>query len=182
MKCYIYKIWKDNKDEVYIGSTSNFKTRMRQHKCKCNNEKSKEYNYFIYQYIRQNGDWEEFNKEIIFECVVEDKSEKLKIEGEWIKKYEKTLNKYNSYGCKDIKENNKKYREKNKEKIKYINKEYYEQNKDKLKEEMKEYYEKNKDKIKEKAKQKVKCPECNKELTKGNLTRHIKSKHTKANI
>ena len=157
MKCYIYKIWKNGKDEVYIGSTSNFKKRMLDHKRNCNNEKSKDYNYFIYQYIRQNEGWDEFDKEIIYECDVEDKYEKLKIEGEYIKQFEKTLNERNSYGCKDIKENNKKYREKNKEKIKYINKEYYEQNKDKLKEEMKEYYEKNKDKIKEKAKQKVKC-------------------------
>ena len=59
----------------------------------------------------------------------------------------------------------------NKEKIK----KYYDENKDKIK----KYYDENKDKIKDKARQKVNCPKCNKELSKGSLTRHFKSKHTK---
>jgi len=174
MKCYIYKIWKEGKDEVYIGSTSDFKTRMRKHKSNCNNEKSKDSNMFLYQYIRQNGGWEEFNKQIIYECEVEDKYEKLKIEGEWIKKYENTLNKHNSYGCKGRKENDKRYREQNKDK----KKEYYEKNKDTIKEYEKEYREQNKDKLNEKARQKVNCPQCDKELNKSSLTRHIKTQHS----
>ena len=61
MKCYIYKIYKQGKDEVYIGSTYDFKNRMRQHKYSCYNEKSKKYNFFVYQFIRQNGGWDAFD-------------------------------------------------------------------------------------------------------------------------
>ena len=187
MKCYIYKIWKNGKDEVYIGSTSNFKKRMLDHKRNCNNEKSKDYNYFIYQYIRQNEGWDEFDKEIIYECDVEDKYEKLKIEGEYIKQFEKTLNERNSFGCKNrneyIKEYNKEYYNENKEYYKEYHKEYREENKEKINEYHKKYREENKKEINEKnnqrARQKVNCPECNKELNKGSLTRHFKSKHTK---
>ena len=60
-KSIIYKL-KHNEDyddnNIYIGSTSNFKNRKYQHKNKCSNEKSKEYNYYVYQFIRANGNWD----------------------------------------------------------------------------------------------------------------------------
>jgi len=59
----IYKI-KHNEDyddnDIYVGSTSNFKNRKNQHKTTCNNEKSKKYDYPVYQYIRDNGNWDNF--------------------------------------------------------------------------------------------------------------------------
>ena len=59
----IYKI-KHNEDyddtNIYIGSTSNFKNRKYQHKCSCNSEKGKKYNLPVYQYIRDNGGWDNF--------------------------------------------------------------------------------------------------------------------------
>ncbi len=58
----IYKICcKDiNITEIYIGSTTNFTKRKSCHKTACNNDKSKEYNKYKYQFIRQNGGWENF--------------------------------------------------------------------------------------------------------------------------
>ena len=181
MKCCIYKIWSDECDEVYIGSTSNFKLRMNDHKSKCNNENSDRHNLFIYQFIRQNGGWDNFKSSVIWEGEVKDKYEKLKIEGEYIKQYEKILNSNNSYGIEDHKERCKKYRNEYKDIIKEKNKQYCEANKDKKKEKDKKYYEANKDKIKQKnkeyAKKRVQCPHCNKEMNKSSLLIHIKTQH-----
>jgi len=95
---------------------------MDSHKSICNNEKSQHYNYFIYQYIRTHGGWDQFTKEIIHECEVADKTEQRMVEQEWIKNNECELNSYRSYRTvRDLKQDkkiwSKKYREANKEKI-----------------------------------------------------------------
>jgi len=46
---------------IYIGSTANFTQRKYCHKTCCNNEKDKEYNSKKYQFIRENGGWNEWN-------------------------------------------------------------------------------------------------------------------------
>ena len=176
MKCIIYKIYND--DMAYIGSTKNFKDRMKGHKSVCNNEKSTKYNYFIYQYIRQKGGWNDFKKEIIYECDVKDKDEQRIVEQEWIKKNECKLNTNNSYTSKEErKEKIKQYNEKNKDMAKEQKKRYYEKNKEKIKEYHKQWEEKNKEKREEKRGQKINCPHCNLELRKDSLNKHIKRKH-----
>ena len=142
---YIYKIFsKDPEDKnIYIGSTTDFKRRIREHKSKCNNENSTSHNLFIYQYIRQNGSWNNFKAEIIheFECI--DNKQKRMVEQEYINKLNCGLNTDRSYV--DTKLYEKEYREKNKEK----HKEWLKKNKEKLKEKSKEYSTNNKEKIKE---------------------------------
>ena len=133
MHIYIYKIYND--DMAYIGSTKNFKRRMDGHKSVCNNEKSKSYNLFIYQFIRQNGGWDNFKKDIIYECEVKDKGEQRIVEQEWINKNECNLNKYKSYITYEEKKENKKkwqkkYRDNNKQQLREKNKKYYEDNKE----------------------------------------------------
>ena len=63
-KTIIYKLV-HNEDydnaNIYIGSTTDFVKRKNQHKSICNNENYKEYNHKKYQYIRENGGWEEWN-------------------------------------------------------------------------------------------------------------------------
>jgi len=41
--------------EVYIGSCVDLKKRIDVHKSNCNNKNSKKYNYKVYQFIRENG-------------------------------------------------------------------------------------------------------------------------------
>ena len=50
----IYEIKCKNSDvkSSYIGSTVNYRRRIKEHKSKCNNKNSKNYNCFVYQYIR----------------------------------------------------------------------------------------------------------------------------------
>jgi hypothetical protein len=116
MKISIYKIYND--EMTYIGSSQNFKDRMKKHKSSCYNKNDNGYNYFIYQYIRQNGGWDQFTKDIIHECEVKDKTEQRMIEQEWINKNECKLNKNKSYQTKEEKkEQQKQYREKLRQKF-----------------------------------------------------------------
>ena len=106
MKIDIYKIY--NVDMAYIGSTKNYKDRMKIHKSNCYNDNQKKYNYFIYQYIRQHGGWDAFTKEIIHTCEVADETEQRKVEQEWIKNNECKLNKNKSYRTEEEKKQQKK--------------------------------------------------------------------------
>tara|TARA_R110000765_G_scaffold242740_1_gene345238 strand:+ start:43 stop:468 length:426 start_codon:yes stop_codon:yes gene_type:complete len=56
----IYKIvCKDtNVKEIYVGSTTNFRVRLNGHKSSCCNKKSAKYNYKSYEFIRNNGGWD----------------------------------------------------------------------------------------------------------------------------
>lgn len=118
-KTIIYMIKSKNEDDdnVYIGSTKDFKQRMRLHKSKCNNEKDRSYNYFIYQYIRQNGGWDSFQCDIIHEFDYEDDKHKRKIEQEYINKFGKGLNSDKAYQPLERRDYLKQYQIDNKEKI-----------------------------------------------------------------
>lgn len=88
-KGIIYKIEaKDNKDLIYIGSTSNFMKRRCDHKSRCNNPKDQAYNFKLYRMIREHGGWDSFKCEIIKAYPSQNKKELL-IEEE---KYRKNLN------------------------------------------------------------------------------------------
>jgi hypothetical protein len=72
----------------------------------------------------------------------------------------------------------KQYIEQNRDKIaertKSYNKQYREQNHDEILEYKKQYNEQNRDEINAKAREKVSCPQCQKELVRASLTRHLK--------
>ena len=60
-KNYIfYKIFTEDCDETYVGSTANFKSRKMSHKSCCYNENDKNHNLKIYQTIRANGGWNQW--------------------------------------------------------------------------------------------------------------------------
>ena len=78
--------------DIYIGSTINFRSRKRQHKECCNNEKSSHYNMKIYNFIRENGGWDNWNMIQIKELSC---NSKLELHAEERKTYEElkpTLN------------------------------------------------------------------------------------------
>ena len=63
-KTVIYKLVnKEDYDNanIYIGSTANFTQRKCAHKSDCINENKKAYNQKKYQFIRENGGWNEWN-------------------------------------------------------------------------------------------------------------------------
>ena len=143
MNC-IYQIYLN--DDVYVGSTNDFNRRISQHKHHCNNPNSKDYNYPVYQFIRDNGGWDKFNKKIITETDKTDK-ELLELERYYIKTLKSNLN------SQIPTRTDKEYREDNKDKIKEQKKEHYENNKEKILEKQKVYQKDNKEQIKEQRKQ-----------------------------
>lgn len=170
----VYKIvCKDtNVKEIYVGSTKNLRLRRNCHKSVCNNIKRPEYNYKVYKFIRDNGDWE--NWEVVKICDVKclDRYELGKAEGEYIHNLNPTLNekiagrtkeqyyvdnkdniiewskKYYKDNKKHIQEHGKKYRSENKDKLKKTNAIYALSHKEEKKIYDKKYREKNNDKIK----------------------------------
>tara|TARA_R110000772_G_scaffold261330_1_gene379741 strand:+ start:212 stop:772 length:561 start_codon:yes stop_codon:yes gene_type:complete len=166
-KSMIYKLCcKDaNITDIYIGSTCNFKMRKYHHKSDCNNENSKNYNYYNYQFIRDNGGFDNFDMILIENVSCNSKRELLKIERDYIDKLKPSLNTTKPY----ITEDERKIRHRK------ISKKKYEKYKDKLLEYRKQYYEKNKNQILEKQKEKINCEFCNCLTSKRTIRRHQQS-------
>jgi group I intron endonuclease len=142
----IYKIYND--EWCYIGSTLDLKKREREHKCRCNNEKCNEYNYQLYQTIRDNGGWDNFKMEIVqkFNYNIT-KVELRKKEQFYINLLNPNMNSCNAYISKEERlEQMKQYQEDNKEQIKENKKQYQQDNKEKAK----QYQQANKEKTNEK--------------------------------
>ena len=102
--------------DCYIGSTNNFKNRAKKHKSACNNKNDKEYNIKKYQFIRDNGGW---NNWIMYPIDILESDDPIAVrkkETELIKLHNANLNSRNAYT--DIKE----YSEVNKTKIKEVKK------------------------------------------------------------
>ena len=163
LNCVIYQISsKDtNITESYIGSTYDVRQRMWGHKSSCNNPNSKEYNYKVYQFIREHGGWNNWKMAILekFTCI--SKFEKLHKEREYIQYIKPTLNKEIPANFQiDGGFNRKEW-----------GKEWYKQNKEKRNEQKKEYYNQNKEKTLEKMKTKYIC-ECGSSYSHCSKQRH----------
>jgi hypothetical protein len=92
--CIIYKLvcLDTTYPEVYVGSTTCFKQRKSNHKSKCYNENAKEYNYKIYQYIREHGGFGNFTMVEIEKYPCEDGRQLEAREEHWRKELKATLN------------------------------------------------------------------------------------------
>ena len=189
-------------ENVYIGSTTNFRGRKYEHKTGCNNPNIKNYNGKKYQYIRDNGGWDEWKMVWIEDYPCESKKELLLREDEVMLQYQNRLNQNRAHTTHEEKKEQKKEhrqanREKilekqkehyqaNREKILEYHKEYQKDNKEKIAEYKKEHYQANRDKLlerqkenyqanKEKIAEKIKCDICGCESRIDNLTRHQKT-------
>jgi hypothetical protein len=162
-KSIIYKLVCNdlNIKECYVGSTTNFIKRKNVHKSACNNEKSKDYNFNRYNFIRNNGGWENWSMVLVENFNCESKRELEQRERFWFEKLKSTLNSHKPYITE---EENKEYHEE-------YHKEYRDNNKEQILKQKKEYYEKNKKKLKEK----YNCV-CGSILRLSDKSRHKKSK------
>ena len=150
-KCCIYKIEHvDDESLVYVGHTTCFNKRKAQHKINCFNDNVKDYNFKVYQMIRENGGWEKFIMLEVEKYPCNDRREAERRENEVMKELKASMNMINSFRTeKEISEYHKDYRESNKSKIHEYQKEYYEENKEKIHERNKKYRELNKEYDKE---------------------------------
>ena len=171
-KSIIYTI--RSKDNIYVGSTLNFRSRKNQHKCCIYNENSKEYNYKLYKIIRANeGIWDmqpysKYPCKDILELTIEEERVRQLLKAD--------LNSHCcASGCSTKKEYHKQYTEQHKDEKKEYDKQYREQHKDERKEQKKQWYEEYKDEIREKRRQKVTC-ECGCLVSRHALYKHRKTK------
>ena len=184
-KSIIYTI--RSKDNIYVGSTLNFRARKCQHKTCINNENSPKYNVKLYKTIRQNaGEWD-MKAHSIFPC---NSKMELTIEEERIRQLLNADMNSNSCGTGLTgPEYKKQYYDQYKDKYTEYKKQWYEQNRDEHKEKMnqyyyqhkdeynenkKQYYEQHRDEIREKRRQRVTC-ECGCDVAKYCLSRHRKT-------
>ena len=143
-----------NITDIYVGHTTDFRRRKSQHKINCLNENSHNHNLQVYRFIRDNGNWENWNMILIETRQCANSLEATKIEREFIEQLRATLNQ-RIPGRTD-----KEYREDNRERIKARDKQYYEANKEA---------------IRANCKQIIICDICNGKYTHNHKARHIKS-------
>jgi hypothetical protein len=174
MTMYVfYKIICNNPEitECYVGSTKCFRKRKSYHKTACYDEKSREFNYKKYQFIRANGGWDNWTMTPIeeLEC---DTFTQARIREEQLRcELVAALNAKKAYSGLDINEYNKQYRLDNLDKMREYGKQYYYDNLDKKKQISQNYRLKNEEKLK----QKITC-ECG-----GRYSQSSKAKHFRTN-
>ena len=115
IKGTVYKLFSKNAEDFYVGSSMRFHCRKLDHKNNCKNSNKKEHTYPVYKYIREHGDYSEWEYEILEENEYEDKHSMKVREHHFIKTLNSKLNSQmpNIYG-----ENwRKMYYEKNKPEI-----------------------------------------------------------------
>jgi len=183
-KTIIYKIvHKDdlNDENIYIGHTTNFKSRNGKHKDSCNNPNSKQYNQKKYKYIRENGGWENWIMIEIEKYPCNSVHEARARERQIQTKMKAKLN-------TDIAGRTpNEWWEDNKERLQILNKEWRTNNKDYLNEKMRNYRKNNPEKMREYDKKryekkryednkKIPCEICGFIGAKKSLKRHQKSK------
>ena len=142
----------------YVGHTTDMTKRKCEHKSVCHNEKSKKYNRKIYQIIRANGGWDNWNMVLVEKFPCKDNHEACKREREVYEELDAKMNMVIPYLTQEeynqnCKEYRKQYREDHKEKIKEYKKQYWQERK----------AEKN---------EKIECEFCAKLLSKQNMYRH----------
>lgn len=187
-KTIIYKIvHKEDPDnhESYVGHTTNFTNRKREHKSCCNNPNSNDFKHMKYQYIRENGGWESFIMLEIEKYPCNDANEARAREQEWYNELKSKLNQrfpkrsrneWYEANRREILNNNDIYYKKNRNKFLEYQKKYREDNPDKVLEYNKQYRKDNLDKIYNKQNEKIKCEICGFIGGKQNILRHQKSK------
>lgn len=145
---YIYKI--TNNTNTYVGSTNNFKRRMKQHKHTCNTPHNKGYNIKVYTTIRELGGWDSFTMEII-ETTEKTGKELCELERYYIELLNADLN-------NDLPNRTRK--------------EWYEEHKEQRKQYLKKYREDNKNTLYKYRKEKVECSNCGCIVNRNDMARH----------
>lgn len=160
--------------DIYVGSTTDFKSRKFNHKSNCSNEKATSYNFRVYQFIRENGGFENWDMILIHRQSCIDAHEAHTIERgyietlcaklncqtpgrtglEWYEDNKDRIRDVQAVYKETIKDKTReyaiKYREAHREKSRLTSIEWRENNKDAIKEKAKLKYEKNKDSARKK--------------------------------
>ncbi len=181
-KTFIYKLCCRDPTitDIYVGQSTDFKSRNKSHKTCCHNINSKKYNQYNYRFIREHGGYDNWIMIKLYDYPCENKRQAEAKECESMIELNATLNTYKPFITEEEKkEYDKQYKKiwynENKTEISEKRKVIYENNKTEILEKEKVKYQNNKTKILEKAKIKVKCEFCGFELNKSSLRQHQKT-------
>jgi hypothetical protein len=187
-----------NNENIYLGSSTNFRVRKNTHKTCCNNPNDRHYNEKKYKYIRENGGWDEWVMIEIEKYPCKGKRELEKREDDIMIQHINTLNTNRSFRNREqydkdnrdiILKKKREYHHDNCKKISEKRANYYINNHDKILEKVKKYRDENIEKIKEydknrpnkqeryeKAKQKILCNNCGCMVIRSAIAQHKKTK------
>ena len=142
--------------DFYVGHTTDFKTRKNCHKRVCNNPNDRNHNLPIYEFIRANRGWDNFDMILIEKQCLNDGLEATKRERELIEDLKPSLNSVIPFRTKEEKkeikqqwtndnwENIKEYKHnwhnENKERINNTKREKYQENREEQLAKSKKYY------------------------------------------
>ena len=157
-----------NDENIYVGHTTNMVQRKYRHGNACNNINDHEYNLKKYEYIRENGGWNNWRMILVEKYPCNDTHEAIARERYWVKELKATLNtRVPGRNCSE-------WYQDNKERILIKSKEYHELNKDYRNKNNNEKYHNNKEKINEKLKEKATC-DCGSVIRKADMSKHLKT-------
>ena len=156
----MYKICPKNKELnfCYVGHTTNFAARKRQHKLPSIDTKHNKSHQKHYETIRNNGGWDEWEMVEIEKFTCKTKLEARIREQELIQEHNANLNTLNAFITEEERKQKKKaitekFRIENKELIREQEKKYKEEHKEVIAEQMKKYRQEHKNEIYEKTKE-----------------------------
>lgn len=184
-KTLMYKIVCNdiNVTDMYVGHTTDFTRRKSEHKSVCNNPNSKYHNYNVYQFIRANGGWDNWEIVLIEYYPCNDSLEATQRERYWKEELGANLNtqtpsrtrkQYYQENKELIWKQQKQYNQANKEAIAKMQKQYCENHKDKKSEYDKQYRQLNKEKIKATKSKSYVC-DCGRHYTYSHKQSHLRT-------
>jgi len=143
----IIDIYDEEDGEHYIGSTRHFKNRCGGHKGTCNNPNSKDYNIPVYQHIRLNGGFDEWEFSVIEKHDNLTKKDAF-IHESWLQElYGSKLNSYRAIATQEETEETRKiWRKNNRDAENSKSKSYYARNAEKCREISRKCHHNNRDK------------------------------------
>jgi hypothetical protein len=154
---------------TYVGHTTQWTDRKSHHKSDCRNENSKNHNFPVYIFIRNNGGWDNWDMILIEDYPCENKLQAEQRERYWIETLNANLN------ISIPTRNKKEYYEDNREYILQRTCQHYRENENEKKQYNNEYRRENKQKIKQHQNEKFEC-ECGGKYMRCHLLRHQRTK------
>ena len=143
-KTHFYKIICKNTNikDIYVGHTTDFKTRKGCHKRVCNNSNDKNYNLPLYKFIRENEGWDNFDMILIETVPMENSLEARKRERELIEELHAEINyiKKPAVSPEEAKQRKKEWTKANEDQVKEYKHNWQIENRERLSEIRKQQY------------------------------------------
>ena len=150
-KTHFYKIICRNTNikNIYVGHTTDFKTRKGCHKRVCNNSNDKNYNLPLYKFIRENDGWDNFDMVLIETVSMENSLEARKRERELIEELNAEINyiKKPAVSLEEAKQRKKEWTKENEDHVKEYKHNWQIENRERLSEIRKQQYQDRREEI-----------------------------------